>query len=266
MTRSITMICLMATLLFTACSSTRTTPLAMQQTKINDLNERALASAEKGYDADAQKLLREALQLASSLDNKEGQIITLLNQSRLARHNRNVQLSALSLEQAMTQSAGTIYYADVAQEKALHELAVNHLDEATHWAEIARDAEQGNLIGRRFNLLARIALKKNEVSVSERFAEQALAATKNVGQESEQANTLRILGIIKARTGQWDKAEKLLQEALTLDRQQATPAKIASDLEALAELAGLKKEPARQQEFLQRAKVVRENSQINRKK
>ncbi|MBV5337369.1 MAG: tetratricopeptide repeat protein, partial [Deltaproteobacteria bacterium] len=112
------------------------------------------------------------------------------------------------------------------------------------------------------NLLARIALKKNELREAERFAELALSATSDVGLELEQANSLRILGITKSRTGQWDKAEKFLQEALVLDKQEAEPLKIAADLEALAELSALKKEPARQQEYLQRAKVVRENSKL----
>jgi len=265
MTRSIKMICLVATFALAACSSTRTSPMAEQQNRINDMNERALASAEKGYTADAQKLLQDALKLASALDNRDGQILTLLNQSRLARHSGEAHQAALTLEQAMAQSVGTFYYADVAQEKSLQELAVDHLDEAERWAEIARGAEQKNLVGRRLNLLARILLKKNNLREADRFAEQALSATSDVGLELEHANSLRILGIIQSRMGQWDKAEKLLQKALVLDRQEAAPAKIASDLEALAELAALKKETDRQQEYLQRAKRVRESSQLRKK-
>ena len=263
MTNPMKILSLMTILMLTACSTVQKTPMAEQQIRINDLNERALASAEKGYDADAQKLLQAALQLASSLDNKSGQILTLLNQSRLSRHNGKQQQAVQSLQQALTLSMGTSYYADVAQEKALQELATNHDDDATHWAEIARDSEQGNLIGRRLNLLARIALKKNDLIKATDLAEKALAANKDIGQELEQANSLRMLGVINTRTGQPEKAEELLQQALILDKLQAAPLKIAADLEALAELEALKNEPARQQNYLQRAKTVRKNSQKN---
>ena len=255
---------LMSLLLFiAACSTTQPVPLAEQQRKIYDLNERALASSEKGYDLDTQKLLQEALRLAASLDDREGQTLTLLNQSRCARHNGKHKEAASTLEQAIIKSTGTPLYADVAQEKALQELAANRLDEATHWAELARDAEQGSLHGRRLNLLARIALQKNDLDGANRFAEQALAVNNDAGQELERANSLRMLGVVKFQTGQWEKAEALLQQALVLDKQQAAPLKIAADLEAMAELAALKKEPARQQDYLQRARLVRENSKIS---
>jgi tetratricopeptide (TPR) repeat protein len=250
----------------TACSTTQPVPLTEQQRKIYDLNERALASAQKGYDDDTQKLLQEALRLAASLDDREGQILTLLNQSRLARHNGMLQQAGLILEQAITKAVDTPFYADVAQEKALLELAANHLDEATHWAELAKDAEQGSVLGRRFNLLARIALRKNDLDKANRLAEQALTANNDAGQELERANSLRILGVVKTQTGQWEKARELLQQALVLDKQQAVPLKIATDLEALAELAALKKELTLQQDYLQRARLVRESNQISTKK
>lgn len=264
MTRMAKTIILVAIPFVAACSTPHATPLQDLQSRIRDLNMRALATAEDGYKVNAQKLLQEALQLASSIDDKDGQIVTLLNQSRLARHAANPQQAESLLKQVLPLAAGTSHYADVAQEKAIQELEADHLDEALYWAQRAREAEQGNLIGRRLNLLARIALKRNRKDEAARFAEQALEANKDSGLELEQANSLRMLGIIKTQSGQVDKAEELLQQALLLDKEQAASSKIAADLEALAELAASQKDPALQQEYLQRARVVRGNSKCRK--
>lgn len=234
---------------------------AEQQRRIADLNDRASARYDTGNDDDAAGLLKEALHLASSLDDTEGQIITLLNQARLERKRGNLQLAGTILDQALVQANGFPLYADTAQEKALLELSKKRLDEAWKWAETAFKAEKGELIGRRLNLLARIALLKGNVAEATRQAELALSANSRDGFELERANSLRMLGLIKTQSGQFDKAEEMLQEALTLDKQQSSPTKIAADLDALAELAGRKQEPVRKQEYLNRAKLVRENSQ-----
>jgi len=261
MTRTTYSLLLIATImLLSGCMGNKTVPLTKIQSTINDLNERALSSAEKGHDTDAQKLLHEAFRLASALDDLDGQIITLLNQSRLARHSTQPQLAKKLADQALSLANGTAHYADAAQEKSLQELSTHRLDEAGHWAETALAAEQGKLLGRRLNLMARIALAKGNRGEANQYAEQALAANRGDELVVEQANSLRILGMIKTREGQLATAEELLQEALTLDKQQAASAKIAADLEALAELAIVKGEQNRQQEYQRRAKAVRHNS------
>ncbi|MDD2500760.1 MAG: hypothetical protein PHN92_08075 [Geobacter sp.] len=259
-----TIIILFASTLLYGCFGSKV-QLSEHERKILDLNERALDSAAKGYDTDAQKLLQEALQRASAQDDQSGMSLTLLNQSILARHGGNLKLAAQLVEQALASATGTAQYADAAQEKALQELAGNRLVEAARWAEIARTSEQGDLLGRRLNLLARIALIKKENSEATHLAEQALAANKGDGLELERANSLRMLGLLKAQERQFEKAEELLQEALSLDKQQAVSAKIAADLEVLSELAGLKGNKNLQQGYLQRAKIVRGNSRTVRK-
>lgn len=236
--------------------------LSAHELKIIDLNERALVSAQKGYHTDAQKLLEEALQKASAQDDRNGVNMTLLNQSILARHSGKLQLASQLIEKVLSNASGTAQYADAAQEKSLQELADNRLLEAGRWAQIAHSSEQGNLLGRRLNLLARISILKGDKTEAVRLAEGALAANRHDGMELELANSLRMLGLIKARDRQFDKAKELLIEALLLDKQQGASAKIAADLDALAELAGLKGEKDLQQGYLQRAKTVRENSKV----
>ncbi len=244
--------------LFPGCTGSRKLPQAVQQDRVVDLNERALDSFEKGMDLDAAKLLQDALRLASSIDDRGGRTITLLNQSRIARHKGEKTEAARLVELALLNSSGTALYADVAQEKSIQQIESGQLDEAFKWAKISNDSESGELSGRRLNLLARILFLKGDFNEAVRMAEMALSANKSKDIYLEQANSLRILGLIKGREGQFDKGLEMLREALKIDRQQAASLKIAADLEALAEVSGLKNDLAAQKDYLNRALTVKE--------
>ncbi len=243
---------------FSGCLGSRKVPQAVQQERIADLNERALDSFEKGMDLDAAKLLQEALRLASSLDDRDGRTITLLNQSRIARHKGEKPEADRLVEQALGNALGTALYADVAQEKSIQQIEAGELDVALKWAKISNDSESGELSGRRMNLLARILLLKGDYNEASRMAEMALSANKSKDIYLEQANSLRTLGLIKGRAGQFDKALEMLQEALQIDRQQAASLKIAADLEALAEVSGLRNDLEAKKDYLKRALTVKE--------
>ena len=264
MTKSLA-ICFTTCLILQGCSATRVQPLDDQLRRISDLNERALASFDLGYTTDSTKLLNEALHLSYALDDRPSQIITLLNKSRTARHGGRKSDATKAVDQAIVLAHSTSLYADAAQEKALVELAAGNVEQALSWAENARSAEKGNLIGRRLNLLARIALIRGNQDDAVLFAEQALKQNGDKGLELERANSLRLLGRIKARQQQFIKAEELLLEALRIDQQQADSEKIASDLEALAEYAGLANKIDMQQDYTRRAQAAREHHRMLRK-
>ncbi len=241
------------------CSGTKTVLLQEQQRRIVDLNERALQQALSGHQGEADTLLQQALRLADSLDDRETEVLTLLNQSRLARHAGKQQAAFSAVEQALARAKGSEQYADAAQERALLELSTGKLDTAASWAEAARTAESGDNLGRRLNLLARITLLQGKQQEAAQLAEKALDANRKAGQELEQANTLRLLGSIRARERAFEKAAELLEKALQLDKQEAEPRKIAEDLDALAELAGLQQDTSRQAAYRERATRVRES-------
>lgn len=250
---------LLFTSTFTGCAGQKITPMNEQERSIRDLNERALKAASSGRQNDANKLLAEALLIANSMDNKDARIITLLNQSRLARHAGMLTEATRLTDEAMLLATNSKLYSDVAQEKALQGIAENRLDDATKWAEQALQKEQGNLMGRRLNLLARIQLLKNNLAEAELLANQGLSATKDAGMELEHANSLRMLGIIKTVYKDHEQAEELLQQALEIDRQQAEPLKIAADLDALAELAGKRGDDLAEKNYRQRGNLIRKS-------
>lgn len=240
------------------------TPTVTQQ-RLTDLQQRAQISADKGFYDVARQLLQEALQLAGSLDDQQGQAAVLVHQARLARQNNEQAPASQAVTQALQLSAGSALHADAAQEMALQELAAGRTDQARGWAEIALREERGNLLARRLNLLARIALIQGRTADAANLAEQALAKSGSEPLAAERANALRILGTVRGQQQQYAEGERLLEQALELDKQLELPARIAADLEALAGLAGLRGDQLRQQDYLHRAETVR-NSSIKRQK
>lgn len=230
------------------------------QHRLADLQQRAQTSAEKGLHADAARLLQEALRLASSLDNRQGQASVLLQQARLARRNGELLAADQAITRGLVLAQGSELYADAAQERALLELALGKTEVAVRWAETALQEERGALRARRLNLLARLALVQGNTDQAGQLAEQALTRASSDALAAERANALRILGIVRGNQKRYPEGEQLLQQALTLDKELELPTRIAADLEALAELAVQRGDATVQQQFLQRAKSVREAS------
>lgn len=250
------------TLLLAACFGGSVQALSPTVGRIQDLNERALHSMERQQFDQARSMLDKALSLATSLDDGQQQALTLLNLARLERRLGRFEQAELLLDRGWRTAADTGYEADLAQETALLKIARNNLPEAEHWAGIALKEEQGGMSGRRLNLLARIALLKNSCQEALRLAEQALENTSSSGMAEERANSLRIIGQIKGREKHFEEAQRLLYEALAIDRQQERPLKIAADLEALALLMEMKGDGDKGREYRQRAQMVRKNSAV----
>lgn len=246
---------LLCSLLLVGCFGGATARTVTQQ-RLTDLQQRAQISADKGFYHDARQLLQEALRLAGSLDDQQGQASVLIHQARLARQHNDPTLARQAVTQALKLSAGGALQADAAQEMALQELMAGRTDQALSWAETARREERGDLLARRLNLLARIALIQGRTADAAKLAEQALGKSDGQPMAAERANALRILGTVRGQQQQYLEGERLLGQALELDKQLELPARIAADLEALGTLAGLQGDQARQNDYLKRAQTV----------
>lgn len=243
----------------TGCFGGSAPRLSESERRIQEMNERSLSSMEKQRFDDARTLLDEALRIASSLDDAERRALTLLNLARLERRLGHLPQAELLLDQAMKQGRSTSHSADLAQEMALLKLAMNKPDDALAWAEKAFKLEQGEMKGRRLNLLARIAMIQGRDQDALRLTQEALSHTKSPQMLEERANAMRVTAQIIARENRLEEAEKLLKEALEIDRSLERPAKIAADLQALAEVMRLRENTAGEKEYRQRAERVREN-------
>jgi len=238
---------------------------SVTQQRLTDLQQRAQISADKGFYDDARRLLQEALQLAGSLDDRQGQAAVLVQQARLARQNNQQAQAGQAVAQALNLSVGSDLHADAAQEKALQELAAGRTDQALNWAEIALREERGDRLARRLNLLARLALLQGRTTDAANLAEQALKKSGAEPMAAERANALRMLGTVRGQQQRYAEGEQLLGQALELDKQLELPDRIAADLEALAVVAALRGDQVRQQDYRHRAQTVMD-SLIKRRK
>ncbi len=230
-----------------------------QHEKIADLNERALATAEKGNMTVATQLLDEALRLSSTLDYNDGQSVSLLNMARLARNSGYSRLAADYADRALKVSAGTETYPDALQEKAIQELLAGDLTKAASWAAQSLKNEPGPLKGRRLNLMARISFKAGRMGECAAFLDQALRANSPEMMAEERANTLRLMGIVNGSLKNLEKAEEQLHAALGIDKDLEIPEKIADDLEAIAAFYAIKGDAKKRDDYTERAENVRIN-------
>lgn len=256
MIRTVLLVLMLCSVLF-GCLGGSAAKLSPSQQKLSLLQQRAQLQVDRGRHADAARLLQEALRLADSLDDRQGQASILLQQARLARQTGDLEAADQAIAKALPLAAGGPYHADAAQERALLELTRNNVAAAAQWAETALREERGELIGSRLNLLARLALLEGDLDRAAQLAEEALKKTTDDSSAAERANALRMLGTVHGRQGRHEQAQQTLHQALTLDKQLELPARIAADLEALAELAALRNDTTAQQRYLQRAATVK---------
>ena len=257
--------CLLISLTLASCFGGGAVTRSVSQQRLTDLQQRAQISADKGFYDDARRLLQEALQLAGSLDDRQGQAAVLVQQARLARQNNQQAQAGQAVAQALNLSVGSDLHADAAQEKALQELAAGRTDQALNWAEIALREERGDRLARRLNLLARLALLQGRTTDAANLAEQALKKSGAEPMAAERANALRMLGTVRGQQQRYAEGEQLLGQALELDKQLELPDRIAADLEALAVVAALRGDQVRQQDYRHRAQTVMD-SLIKRRK
>jgi tetratricopeptide (TPR) repeat protein len=196
---------------------------------------RGVRAEQKGNYQESISQLSEALSISTSIEDLPLRITSLVNLARLHRLNHELQRSEQYGNQALgLLSPDSHLYSEACHEKALLELAKQQPAQALIWGERAMAAESGDQYGSRLNLASRINLEMGNRSVADGVARQALAKNRSAGQAEEEANSLRILGIVARLEKNYGEAEHLLVEALSIDKRLGRSGKIAIDLEELA--------------------------------
>lgn len=227
---------LVISLLLTGCFGGQAPPIRSDSQQRAELAiTRGIRAEQKGSYAEADTYLAEALTISSSIEYDPTRTAALINLARLHRRQRDLPQAELYLNQALAHaSSDSLFTAELAHEKALLELAKGNPAKALEWSTAAIAAERGNQLGSRRNLASRIQLALGKTSEAEAQARRALEENRSAGQAEEEANSLRILGVV-ARNGQkYAEGGQFLQEALSIDKRLGKSAKIAADLEELA--------------------------------
>jgi len=199
---------------------------------------RGIRAEQKGDSPEAEKQLAQSLSLSTSVEDYPARATALINLSRLHRLQHDLPKAETSIELALAIAGiDSRLLAEAAYEKALLELARDRPEAALEWANKAIAAERGGALGSRLNLAARIQLVRGRWSDADALARKALDENRSAGQTEEEANSLRILGIVARNEKKYDRGIQFLQEALLIDKRIGKSGKIAADLVELAETA-----------------------------
>ncbi len=226
------------------------------QTRSEKLLDRGIMASNQGNQAAAEGMFNDALSIAASIEDRQLTLRTLINQARLYRLAKQFGRAVMAIDTALAAGSETgIEQAELFHEKALLELALERTESAEKWARMAIAAESGDQLGQRLNLLARTMLADRKLSGLQELLNRALSANRGQNRE-EEANSLRMLGILARQMMAFDQAGQHLSEALESDKQLAISTKIAADLEELAINSIQAEKPAQAVAYLQRAYTV----------
>jgi len=200
---------------------------------------RGVRAEQKGNHAAAGKFLTEALVVSSSIEDFPAQITALINLARLHRLQHDLASAERYISQALALVTATSdQFAEAAHEKALVDLSYGNPAKALEWAQQALASGQDTTLrGSRRNLVARIQLLLGDRSAAAALARSALLENRSAGQAEEEANSLRIMGMVARTEKRYSEGEAFLREALAIDKRIGKSGKIAIDLEELATTA-----------------------------
>ena len=185
---------------------------------------RGIRAEQKGDVLEAERLLAESLRLSTSIEDNPAKARARINLARLYRLRPDPALALLE--------TGSDFYAEAAQEKALIELPSDSAV-ALAWSQKAVAAEKGTFMGRRLNLLGRIQMVRGDATATITLT-KALDLNRANGHAEEEANSLRMMGILARKHQSFVDAERLLTEALEIDKRIGVSTKVALDLEELS--------------------------------
>jgi tetratricopeptide (TPR) repeat protein len=234
---------LLSSAVLASCSSPPPKPPSAAQANAQTFNLNGTRALRRGDLNAALAAYGEALAASDSVEDFEGSGTALLNlalvHARLAQSdppNAPAHLSAAHprVDRILTAPQR---YSDTLRGQAATRKAMLFLDakahgQALHWADQARAVctDPCPLAPTLANLRAFVALERGEVARALDQASRAADLAKALGNESEHANALRLLGRASTRVGKTDEAATALAQALLIDRELGLPERIALDL------------------------------------
>lgn len=225
---------LLAVLLLAACGSApQRPPVALELAQTADKSARR--ALREGDLARAQELFARSLALQQSLDNLPGVATALINLATVS-HRLDDDAAALRLLDRILVD-GSPYPAELRAAAAFRKAVI--------FADIGRPVEAESALALAAkecaqpctlrpgmdNLRARLALLKGNPAAALELAKQAMAGA----EKEELANARRISAAAETALGRHDGALAHYQAALALDKEQGLSARIAEDLNGIAQ-------------------------------
>ncbi len=247
----------LATALLAACSSPPPRPPSAAQASAQAHHLTGARALRRGDLNAALAAYGDALAASDSVEDFEGSATALLNLALV--HARLGQLDAAHARVDRILTAPQ-RYSDAQRGQAATRKAMLYLDTksygmALQWADQARGVcgDPCLLAPTLANLRAFVALERGEFERAADQARRAAALAAALGQPTEHANALRLLGRANTRTGKTEDAAQALAQALQMDRELGLPERIALDLMHAGENEERRAQPAAARDFYERA-------------
>ncbi len=227
-----------------ACSAPPKPSTAARQEAALEANRKGEAYVRHGELENAARSYREALRFSQALEDAEGIAANAINLSIVRQRQGRFADARASLAAVLDQrnlKFSNARLAEVSLRQALLDLDEKNLAGADDWLAKAAGhcAERCPAGAAIHNVRAQLALQAGRTDAAFLAARSAHDASRASGDQAEQANALRLLGIVGLKNGEAASARQHLEQALAIDRELGAPRKIALDLLALGQAAAL---------------------------
>lgn len=227
-----------------ACSAPPKPSTAARQEAALEANRKGEAYVRHGELENAARSYREALRFSQALEDAEGIAANAINLSIVRQRQGRFADARASLAAVLDQrnlKFSNARLAEVSLRQALLDLDEKNLAGADDWMAKATGhcAERCPAGAAIHNVRAQLALQAGRTDAAFLAARSAHDASRASGDQVEQANALRLLGIVGLKNGEAASARQHLEQALAIDRELGAPRKIALDLLALGQAAAL---------------------------
>ncbi len=228
----------------TGCSAPPKPSTAARQEAALEANRKGEAYVRHGELENAARSYREALRFSQALEDAEGIAANAINLSIVRQRQGRFADARASLAAVLDQrnlKFSNARLAEVSLRQALLDLDEKNLAGADDWMAKATGhcAERCPAGAAIHNVRAQLALQAGRTDAAFLAARSAHDASLASGDQVEQANALRLLGIVGLKNGEAASARQHLEQALAIDRELGAPRKIALDLLALGQAAAL---------------------------
>lgn len=228
----------------TGCSAPPKPSTAARQEAALEANRKGEAYVRHGELENAARSYREALRFSQALEDAEGIAANAINLSIVRQRQGRFAEARASLAAVLDQrnlKFSNARLAEVSLRQALLDLDEKNLAGADDWMAKATGhcAERCPAGAAIHNVRAQLALQAGRTDAAFLAARSAHDASRASGDQVEQANALRLLGIVGLKNGEAASARQHLEQALAIDRELGAPRKIALDLLALGQAAAL---------------------------
>lgn len=228
----------------TGCSAPPKPSTAARQEAALEANRKGEAYVRHGELENAARSYREALRFSQALEDAEGIAANAINLSIVRQRQGRFAEARASLAAVLDQrnlKFSNARLAEVSLRQALLDLDEKNLAGADDWMAKATGhcAERCPAGAAIHNVRAQLALQAGRTDAAFLAARSAHDASLASGDQVEQANALRLLGIVGLKNGEAASARQHLEQALAIDRELGAPRKIALDLLALGQAAAL---------------------------